>query len=95
MTNPQLSKENFKEREKNWSRVPDGFPAPQQTGRLTVGSKLTSTSTSAALKSCKLFKLSSWIFPTITVIYNIFHHKRSQNKVIRKKYGIWKDSMIK
>jgi hypothetical protein len=40
LTNPQLSKENLKER-KYWSRVPDGFPAPRQTGRLSVGSKLT------------------------------------------------------
>jgi hypothetical protein len=28
---------------KNWSRVPDGFPAPRQTGWLTVGRKLTWT----------------------------------------------------
>jgi hypothetical protein len=33
-------------RKKNWSRVPDGRLTPRQTGRLTVGSKLTSTSTS-------------------------------------------------
>jgi hypothetical protein len=29
---------------KNWSRVPDGRLTPGQTGRLTVGRKLTSTS---------------------------------------------------
>jgi hypothetical protein len=31
-------------RKKNWSRVPDGRLTPKQTGRLTVGRKLTSTS---------------------------------------------------
>jgi hypothetical protein len=36
----------FQGERKNWSLVPDGFPAPRQTGRLTVGRKLTSTSTS-------------------------------------------------
>jgi hypothetical protein len=33
-------------RKKNWSRVPDGRLTPGQTGRPTVGRKLTSTSTS-------------------------------------------------
>jgi hypothetical protein len=33
-------------RKKNWSRVPDGCLTPRRTGRLTVGRKLTSTSTS-------------------------------------------------
>jgi hypothetical protein len=33
-------------RKKNWSQVPDGRLTPGQTGRLTVGRKLTSTSTS-------------------------------------------------
>jgi hypothetical protein len=28
-----------------WSWAPDGSPTPRQTGRLTVGRKLTSTST--------------------------------------------------
>jgi hypothetical protein len=32
-------------RKKNWSRVADGRLTPGQTGRLTVGRKLTSTST--------------------------------------------------
>jgi hypothetical protein len=41
ITNPQLPKENFKQRKKKWSRVPDVFPAPRQTGQLTVGRKLT------------------------------------------------------
>jgi hypothetical protein len=40
ITNPQLSKGNFKEK-KNWSRVPDGRLTPRQTGRLTVGYNLT------------------------------------------------------
>jgi hypothetical protein len=30
-------------RKKNWSQVPDGRLTPGQTGRLTVGRKLTST----------------------------------------------------
>jgi hypothetical protein len=33
-----------------WSWNPDGIPVPRQTGRLTVGRKLTSTSTSLTLK---------------------------------------------
>jgi hypothetical protein len=37
------------ERKKNWSRVPDGRLTPGQTGRLTVGCKLTSTSTSTSI----------------------------------------------
>jgi hypothetical protein len=35
-------------RKKNWSRVPDGYVIPRQTGQLTVGRKLTSTSTSTS-----------------------------------------------
>jgi hypothetical protein len=52
---------------KNWSQVPDGRLTPGQTGRLTVGRKLTSTSTSTtgspdwgSLKS-KDNKLCSWV----------------------------------
>jgi hypothetical protein len=37
-------------RKKNWSMVPDGRLKPRQTGRLTVGRKLTSTSSSSAFK---------------------------------------------
>jgi hypothetical protein len=44
ITNKQLSKGNFKEKI-NWSRVLDECLTPRQTGRLTVGRKLTSTST--------------------------------------------------
>jgi hypothetical protein len=36
-------------RKKNWWPVPDGRLAPRQTGLLTVGSKLTSTSTAPVL----------------------------------------------
>jgi hypothetical protein len=32
-------------RKKNWSQVPDGRLTPGQTGRLTVGHKLTATAT--------------------------------------------------
>jgi hypothetical protein len=32
-------------RKKNWSQVPDGSVTPGQTGRLTVGRKLTATAT--------------------------------------------------
>jgi hypothetical protein len=35
-------------RTKNWSHVPDGRLTPGQTGRLTVGRKLTATATGAA-----------------------------------------------
>jgi hypothetical protein len=48
-TNPQLSKGNFKEKEKLVAG-PDGLPAPRQTGRLTVGRILTSTSVRLAEK---------------------------------------------
>jgi hypothetical protein len=40
--NPRLSKQNFKEKG-NWSRGPDGGLTPGQTGRLTVGRKITLT----------------------------------------------------
>jgi hypothetical protein len=65
ITNPQLSKDNFKEKEKkNWSRVPDGGLTPGQTGRLTVGRKIKLTltdferlkphvSTNAKIRICK------------------------------------------
>jgi hypothetical protein len=39
-------------REKNWSRVPDGRLTPRQTGRLTVGRKLTSTSVRSPTVRC-------------------------------------------
>jgi hypothetical protein len=45
-----MSKEDFKEKEKLVTRVPDGRLTPGQTGRLTVGRKLTSTLTSAAFQ---------------------------------------------
>jgi hypothetical protein len=34
--NPQLSKNNQREKVKNWSRVPDGCLTPGRTSRLTV-----------------------------------------------------------
>jgi hypothetical protein len=43
ITNPQLSKENFKEKEKFFG-VLDGCLTPRRTGRLTVGHNSTSTS---------------------------------------------------
>jgi hypothetical protein len=42
ITNPKLKE--ISKRKKNWSRVPDWRLTPGQTGRLTVGRKLTSTS---------------------------------------------------
>jgi hypothetical protein len=42
ITNLQLSKENFKEKEKLVTRPDDGL-TPEQTGRLTVGRKITLT----------------------------------------------------
>jgi hypothetical protein len=44
-TNPQLSKNNEREKGKNWSRAPDGCLTPRQTGRLTVGHNITLTLT--------------------------------------------------
>jgi hypothetical protein len=38
-------------RKKNWSQVPDGRLTPGQTGRLTVGRKLTATATAATSRS--------------------------------------------
>jgi hypothetical protein len=43
LTNPQLSKNNQREKEKNWLRVPDGCLTPRRTSRLTVGRNITST----------------------------------------------------
>jgi hypothetical protein len=40
-----MSEGNFKDKT-NWPKVPDWRLTPRQTGRLTVGRKLTSTSTS-------------------------------------------------
>jgi hypothetical protein len=37
-----------RQKTKIWSWAPDGSPTPRQTGRLTVGRKLTSTSTSTS-----------------------------------------------
>jgi hypothetical protein len=44
-TNPQLSKNNQREKGKNWSRVPDGCLTPRKTGRLIVGRNITLTLT--------------------------------------------------
>jgi hypothetical protein len=44
-TNPQLSKNDQREKGKNWSRVPDGCLTPRRTGRLTVGRNVTLTLT--------------------------------------------------
>jgi hypothetical protein len=41
-------------RKKNWSQVPDGRLTPGQTGRLTVGRKLTSTSSFRVNSRCLL-----------------------------------------
>jgi hypothetical protein len=46
--NPQLSKENFKEKEKLMTG-PDGSLTPGQTDRLTVGRNITLTLTQAFL----------------------------------------------
>jgi hypothetical protein len=43
ITNPQLSKENFTEKDK-MAAVPDGCLTPRRTGRLTVGRNITSAS---------------------------------------------------
>jgi hypothetical protein len=45
---PVTVQRKFQGERKNWSRVPDGCLTPRQTGRLTVGRKLTSTSTSTS-----------------------------------------------
>jgi hypothetical protein len=42
ITNPQLSKDNFKEKEKSVTGLYGGL-TPRQTGRLTVGHKITLT----------------------------------------------------
>jgi hypothetical protein len=46
ITNLQSSKENLKEKKKNWSRFPDGRLTPRRTGRLTVDRNVTLTLTS-------------------------------------------------
>jgi hypothetical protein len=42
---------NVREMKEIWAWDPDGIPAPMQTGRSTVGRKLTSTSTSTSFTS--------------------------------------------
>jgi hypothetical protein len=42
-TNPQLSKDNQREKGNNWSQVPDGCLTPRQTGRLNVGHNIALT----------------------------------------------------
>jgi hypothetical protein len=44
-TNTQLSKNNQREKGKNWSRVQDGCLTPRRTGRPTVGRNITLTLT--------------------------------------------------
>jgi hypothetical protein len=44
-TNPQLSKNNQREKGKNWLRVPVGCLTPGRTGRLTVDRNITLTLT--------------------------------------------------
>jgi hypothetical protein len=44
-TSPQLSKNNQREKGKNWSRVSDRCLTPRRTGRLTVGRNITLTLT--------------------------------------------------
>jgi hypothetical protein len=44
-TNPHLSKNNQREKGRNWWRVPDGCLTPRRTGRLTVGRNITLTLT--------------------------------------------------
>jgi hypothetical protein len=43
--NPPLSKNNQREKGKNWSPVPDGCLTPRQTGRLTISHNITLTLT--------------------------------------------------
>jgi hypothetical protein len=57
-TNPQLSKNNQRGDEKNWSRVPDGCLTPGRTDRLTVGRNITLTLTSAQLEISSQLHLS-------------------------------------
>jgi hypothetical protein len=42
-TNPQLSKNTWREKGKNWSRVADGCLTPRKTSPLTVGHSITLT----------------------------------------------------
>jgi hypothetical protein len=54
LTNPKLSKNNQRENEKNWSRVPDGCLTPRRTGRLTVGRHITLPLTFTLDRLCDL-----------------------------------------
>jgi hypothetical protein len=49
-TNPQLSRNNQREKGKNWSRFPDGCLTPRQTGRLTVDRNITLTFVCSSVK---------------------------------------------
>jgi hypothetical protein len=44
-TNPQLSKNNEKEKRRSWSLVPDGCLTSRQIDRLTIGYNITLTLT--------------------------------------------------
>jgi hypothetical protein len=57
ITNRNCLKE-ISRRKENWSRVSDGRLTPRQTGRLTVGRKLTSTSTSVVTSEYKYTHLA-------------------------------------
>jgi hypothetical protein len=51
---------------KNWSQVPDGRLTPGQTGRLTVGRKLTATATTTT---------ESWLLEFQGVSYRTEHRR--------------------
>jgi hypothetical protein len=55
-TNPQLSKNNPRDKGKNWSRVPDGCLTPGRTGRLTVGRNMALTLTLTLTSTFELSK---------------------------------------
>jgi hypothetical protein len=56
-----------KQKTKIWSWAPDGSPTPRQTGRLTVGRKLTSTSTSKLEDILRLY----YMFSVNKVVYQL------------------------
>jgi hypothetical protein len=59
-------------RRKNWSRVPDGRLIPGRTGRLTVGRKLTSTSTKPFRKVDVMVPLTMHSIQSISYIRSIY-----------------------
>jgi hypothetical protein len=88
VTTPQLSKDNFKEREKkSWSRVPDSDLTPGQISRLTVRRKITAT-----LISILIVHEVSWSECGLSLVIRVF---QTRFKLQQNKQTPWSESASK